>query len=98
MNSAAERLRFARKARGLSQVALASLASDPAPDKKPTTGGCIAQIECGIRGGGRDLWRRLAAALGTSTDWLLDGVGRAPIVGSDAHPAPPRQRAAAKAS
>lgn len=92
MNSAAERLRFARKARGLSQVALAALASDPEPGKTPTTGGCIAQIETGIRGGGRDLWRRLAAALGTSTDWLLDGVGRAPVAVPSGHAPAPRQR------
>ena len=71
MNSAAERLTYARKARYWTRAELAQRAGVTSP--------CIAQIELGHRGGGRDLWRRLAAELGTSTDWLLDGIGRPPV-------------------
>lgn len=93
MNDAADRLTFARKARNLSRSELAA--------RLKVTPGCIAQIELRHRGGGRDLWRRLAAALGTSTDWLLDGVGRPPAAdgGHQASAPMPRVRVrVAKAS
>ena len=70
----AARLRSARDARGLSQAALAAVLN--------VSRVCIYQLEAGKRSGSVNMWRNLAAALGTSTDWLLDGIGREPVATS----------------
>lgn len=69
METAAQRLKFARKLRGLNQVQLAG--------KAGVATGTVGNIEAGTRGiQGSAL--KLAKALAVDPNWLADGEGEAP--------------------
>lgn len=76
-----ERLRFARTAAGLTQVALAQALGIRQNQ--------ISVWEAGTSGPHRDRLPIIASKVGTTVDWLLTGKGAAPHPTSDAPPALP---------